>query len=770
MSVRRVCVSAALIFFFFIQFALAQQGSSGVSGTVVDQSGGAVVGATVTITNSATGVSHVLTTTGTGAYQLPNVEVGTYNVTVKMPGFKTYERKDVVVNVSTAVRADVTLQLGEASQNVTVSAEAVQVQSESNEQSNLITSSQIENIATNGRNVINLATIGTGVSSALPSFNQPTSITASSAISFNGQRSQHNIWLIDGGENYDRGSGGGISTMPSQDSVGEFRVLTSNYSADYGFASGGTVSMVLKSGTRDFHGSAWEFLRNDAFDANNFIANQNGQPVPKLRYNVYGWNLGGPIFIPGHYNTSRNKTFFFWNEEWRSDIQGTQSSTITDPTPSERAGLFNTPITVPNTTDPTMLAKYAAYGLTPGGTFSKNAAGQYVIPAGLINPAASSLLSAGIFPLPTSYTSAGVGQYSTAPAEPIKLHEEIFRFDHNFSDKLSLMAHFIDDMTNQGFATSLWSSDNVPTVGTQLHSPSYASVVRLTDSISPNIVNETMLQYDGNRLSIKPSGLYSSSSVNLPQYFAGDNQNRLPNVYIAGNYGINYGPSWAPWYNAYNAYQVGDNLSVIKGNHNLKFGGSFMWFTKNQDGFTDTEGTYNFDGSATGNAFADFLLGNTQNYSEASAQPRIHTNATGFGLYAMDDWHVSKRLTLNLGLRYEGVPQTRVSDNNVSNFYPNLYNYANAPTFSSSGAVNPFTAGGALAPGFAYAPGTSIPYYTNGLGLTGQAGTPRQFVQNHWNDLAPRVGFAYDVTGNGKTVDPLGLWHVLRAYSRKRLI
>lgn len=753
MAVRRVSVILLSLLFVFASLGLAQQGSSSIVGNITDPTGAAIVGATITITNTSTGVEHTLTSNSSGAYQLPNVEVGTYTVAVKDPGFKSYQQTGVIVNVSSTVRADVSLQIGQASESVTVSAEALQVQSESSEQSNLITSSQIENIATNGRNVINLATIGTGVSSALPSFNQPTSVTASSAISFNGQRSQHNIWLIDGGENYDRGSGGGISTMPSQDSIGEFRVLTSNYSADYGFASGGTVSMVLKSGTKDFHGSAWEFLRNDAFDANNFVANQNGQPVPKLRYNVYGWNLGGPIFIPGHWNKERNKTFFFWNEEWRSDIQGSQSNSITDPTAAERSGLFNstTPIKVPNTTDPAMLARYAAAGVTAGQPFPMNGAGQYVIPTSLISPAASGFLAAGIFPQPTVIKGT-VGQYSSAPAEPIKLHEEIIRIDHNFNEKWALMGHFIDDMTNQSFATSLWSSDNVPTVGSTLHSPSYAAVIRLTGSISPTAVNEVMLQYDGNRLRISPTGLYSSSSITTPQYFAGDNLNRLPNLYIGGAYGINYGPSWAPWYNGYNAYQVGDNFSLVKGKHNLKFGGTVMWFTKNQDGFTDTEGTYNFDGSATGNAFADYLLGDSNNYSEASAQQRIHTNAKTFGLYAMDDWHVSSRLTLNLGVRYEGIPQTQVSDNGFSNFNPSLYNYAAAPSFTSSGALNPFNATGGLAPGFAYAPGTTIPYYQNGLQITGQAGVPRQFVQNDWKNIAPRVGFAYDVGGNGKTV------------------
>lgn len=748
-SFRLLAICLSLLCGLFSSALFAQQEAT-ILGTVSDPTGATVPGAQVTITNTATGVSHTVTTNSDGAYQVPQLEIGTYSVSIKSSGFKTYEQTGVVLNVSATVRVDARLELGQASESVTVSAEAVQVQSESSEQSNLITGSQIENLATNGRSVIALTALGTGVSSALPSFNQPTSVTADNNISFNGQRPNHNEWLIDGGENYDRGSGGKISTMPSQDAISEFRVLTSNYTADYGFASGGTVSMILKSGTRDFHGQLWEFFRNDALDANNYIANLNSQPVPELRYNVYGWNLGGPIFIPKHYNRDRNKTFFFFNQEWRTLVQGSQSSTITDPTAAERTGNFSAdalPIYAP--TD----ARVQAAGYPAGTTFPGN-----VIPASLINPQAAALLSAGIFPNPTSYTASGQGQYSSAPAEPVKVREEVIRFDHNFTDRLSLMAHFIDDMTNQNFATTLWNSTNVPTVGTKLHSPSYSGVIRLTDMISPTVVNEVTLQYDGNRLLIAPTGLISNSGVSIPQYFAGDNMNRLPNIQIQGNYGINYGPYWQPWWNAYNAYQGGDDLTLTKGNHNLKFGASYMFFAKNQDGFTETEGTFTFSGAATagalnpnGNAFADFLLGDTANYSEAAAQPRIHTDANTFALYALDNWHASSRLTVNLGLRYEGIPQTNVLDNGVSNFYPGMYNPAATPGFLSSGALNYGTTG-ALNPGFALVPGTTIPYYANGLGLTGQSGIPRQFVNNYWNNWGPRVGFAYDVGGNGKTV------------------
>ena len=743
MSYRKIQVCLCLC---ALALPLLAQQEATMLGTVADPTGAAVPSATVIVTNTATGVSRSATTGADGSYRFSPLEVGTYSLSVKSGGFKAFLRTGIILNVSATVREDVSLTLGAATESMTVTAEAVQVQSDTNQQGNIITQSQIENLATNGRNIIALTAIGTGVSSALPSFNAPTSVTADNNVSFNGQRPQHNIWMIDGGENYDRGSGGKISTMPSQNSINEFQVLTSNYSADYGYASGGTVSMILKSGARDFHGQAWEFVRNDWFDANNYIANLNGQPIPELRYNIFGFNFGGPIYIPGHYNTSRNKTFFFYNQEWRRIIQGTQSSTINDPTPTERTGVFTQPIYVP-TDVRVQAAGYVAGTLFPGNT----------IPSTLINPQATALLGAGIFPNPTTISPSGAGQYSSAPAQPLFVHEEVARLDQNFNDKISLMAHFIDDSTDQTFATTLWNSTNVPTVGSNLQNPSYAAVARLIAIISPTAVNEVNLTYDGNRLKIGPTGLITSPSVNIPQYFPGDNLNRLPNIQVQGNFGINYGAYWQPWFNSYNAYQAGDDFNLTKGKHNMKFGGSYMWFTKNQDGFTNTEGTFSFNGTATagalnpqGNAFADFLLGDSSNYGEASAQPRIHTRAHGFGLYALDNWRVSKRLTLNLGLRYEGIPQTRVEDNGVPNFYPNLYNFANTPTFNAGGSMNAFVSPGVLAPGFAIAPGTTIPFYANGLGFTGQPGIPRQFVKNYWANWGPRVGFAYDL--GGKTV------------------
>ena len=212
------------------------------------------------------------------------------------------------------------LQVGESKESVTVEANAVQVQADTNEVSKTITAAEVADLATNGRNVIQLATLVPGAGSNIPDFDTPMAQTQNRAIQFNGQRSDHNDWIINGGEAYDRGGGGIMLVSPSQDSLEEFKVMTSNYAADLGQASGGMITMATKSGTKDYHGGAWEYIRNDAIDANTFFANLNGQPKPELRYNTFGFNGGGPIPKIGH----EKKTFFFYNQEWRREIQGNQ--------------------------------------------------------------------------------------------------------------------------------------------------------------------------------------------------------------------------------------------------------------------------------------------------------------------------------------------------------------------------------------------------------------------------------------------------------------
>jgi len=364
----------------------------------------------------------------------------------------------------------------------------------------------------------------------------------------------------------------------------------------------------------------------------------------------------------------------------------------------------------------------------------------------LIDPNAALFLASGAMPLPNAPNNF----YSGAPGAPTQVPEVVLRFDHYFTDKISLFGHYIHDNTDQEFATSLWSSDTYPTIGTNFKNPSWSGVAHLTYTISPTLLNEAAFNFNGNWIDLTPTGIYQKpAGYNATQLFNNNDDNRLPTVSIGGTYGVNYDPASWPWRNAAFDKQVRDDVSWTKGQHNLKFGGQFMRYSKNQDLFGDTQGDYTFSGIYTGNAVADFLLGYAANYSELDLEDRTHTRTSTGSFYVNDNWRVSHRLTVILGARWEIVPHAYDVQNRLANFYPNLYNPANAAEFNSNGSLN--TSG----PGFTTVAGVplgNIPFYLNGEVVAGQDGTPRGMVQNQWGTVGPRVGFAYDPTGDGKTV------------------
>jgi hypothetical protein len=278
------------IFLVFACVAAMAQQNSEIVGTVTDQTGAAVPGATLVLTQTETGFVYNATSNATGGYTFPGLNVGTYSLKVTAKGFESYTANGLTLNVSQTLPADIKLTVGAETVNVSVTADALQVQSESNTVSTLISGEQVTEIATENRNFAALAALGLGVSSNLPDSNTPTSVAANFSISVNGLRQSHNIWLIDGGEADDRGGAGGMDVMPSMDAIAQFEVLASNYPPDYGISSGATMSLALKSGTQKYHGELYEFNRNDIFDANNFFNKYNGNDaaVPKLRQNIFG--------------------------------------------------------------------------------------------------------------------------------------------------------------------------------------------------------------------------------------------------------------------------------------------------------------------------------------------------------------------------------------------------------------------------------------------------------------------------------------------------
>jgi hypothetical protein len=731
--------------------AWAQENAT-ITGSVLDPTGAVVPNVAITLTNVATGQVRETASNGSGIYTFANVGVGHFNLDATSAGFEKFTRTDIVVNTDQTLKEDVTLTVGNAAQTVTVQANALQVQSETSELSTLITGQQVTQLATNGRNVTALAALGLGVSNNLPAFSGVAGLTSSNGISFNGTRVSHNIYLLDGGELNDRGCGGCFSSLPSIDALSEFQTLDSNYSPDYGIGSGGTILMVIKSGTQDFHGTVYYFNRNEDYDANNYFTKLAGQGKPEFRLNEPGGNIGGPLFIPHIYNNSRKRTFFFVNEEWRRLIQGSAPTTVNtilaSNFPTANAPLAYTvpsggavPV-VPATSDPAKLLIYKGDGLTAGQPFPGN-----IIPANLIDQNAVLEVNAGTFPKP----NLGTGQYISSIPQPTDVREDVVRIDHSINSKLQLMGHLLHEGVNVSFFPPLWSDSTYPTVGTAMGNPTWSSVIKLTQTISPNLLNETAYLYSGNKITltpvagrggsfVQPSGWTATSFFPL----ANNEGSRLPEIDLQGKpLNTNWSSSYYPWKNGYEGFEWRDDLSWTKGLHQFKFGFSWLHDYKNQQLQYNTQGTAIFNSSAfSGDSYVNFLLGDASTFEQLNYLFGKHWVNNNYGFYFQDNWHVQPRLTLNLGLRFDGLPHAFERYNQFSNFVAADYN-------TSLG--NPVTAAGTLNPA-SLTTFNGTPFYLNGIKLAGVGGFPRGNVQNKYNTWQPRIGFAYDLTGDGKTV------------------
>ena len=750
-------------------YALGQDAT--IVGTVTDPSGAAVPNVSITVVNIETGLSRQLTSNSEGQYVAPSLRIGHYTVRAEASGFKQVEQKGIVLAVGDRTRVDMKLEIGTAQEHVTVEANAIAVQSESGEVSDLITGQQITQLESNGRSLYSLSTLTPGASSLEADFQVPTPMGGDQNVSFNGQRVAHNLFTIDGAEAADRGGSGSI-VMPSLDSVAEFRELTSNYSAEYGLSSSTTVTTVLKSGTKTLHASAWWFGRNDAFQARNYFKprqNANGtfNKIPELRFNLWGFNVGGPVQFK---HTDNPKTFFFYNMEWRRLVTGGALQTNV-PFASTYGGDLNQAITfggllntagvlphVPNASQLSnaQIARFAAAGLAPGQTFPGN-----VIPASLIDPNAAAILKAGLFPAPTSGNTFIGGANS-----PTSVKEELVRVDHTFSDKFSVFGHWVQEQILQTDIPTRWSGGaNLPTVGDTFGNPSRSGVIHTTYTVSPTLLNEASFNYDGNRINMLPLGNYKIPAGFTQNRFFNTPTNVTPviNLNAGGHTGARFDANWNPWINSADDYQIRDDVSWTKGAHQIKMGGSWANFRKAQPLQVNTQGNFSFNGNFTNYDFADFLLGLSNSYNEAAIKDTRHWNSVSWAAYVQDNWRASHRLTLNLGLRWDGIPHTAEINGQMSNFYPNLFNPANAAVFANANGsqicspASPASAcPGGASPGLAASPNPALAgllFYSNGLGVPGKTpGVTNGLVDNHWATFGPRLGFAYDLTGSGKTV------------------
>jgi hypothetical protein len=728
----------------------AQTGS--ITGTVKDPSGAAISGAAVEVTSPERGIDRRTTTNSAGEYNESALAPGSYDVIVTAAGFKKYEAKSVKLDVAEKARVDVALEVGSISTEVIVQGENVaQVETQSSELAGTVTGKEITQLELNGRNFTSLVTLVPGVSNQTGQDEPSVGINGSVSFSMNGGRTEYNAWELDGGDNMDNGSNGTLNVYPSIDAISEFKVLTSNYGAQYGRNGSGTVEVETKGGTKAFHGDAYEFVRNDIFNAQNYfnsVGAGGSGVVPPYKKNDFGYTLGGPVYIPGVYNKDKQKTFFFWSQEWRRErVPATFNVAV--PYSAERTGNFNDVCPGPD----------CPHDPNTGLPFANNQ-----VP---VDPVGAALLP--LIPVATADVP-GSAIFNSNSAQPTTWREELVRVDHNINLHNRVTFRYIHDSWFTVEPTTIWTGSAFPTVQTAFNGPGVSMVARLTSTISPTLLNEFVASYTTDHISFKSQGAYARpSGLAMGSIFNNGFGGKLPAINIGA--GAAYGGGFYEdpdgiWpegpYNSNPTYTYRDNLTKIVGRHNLQFGAYFVAGQKNELSSVQVNGSLNFDPSSpisTGNAFADLLMGNIASYTQGSNQLKFYNRYKILEPYFQDDWRVTDRLTLNLGLRVSLEGTYRDRYHHAYNWDPAVYNagIANAAQVDGDGSITGTQ--GALVPGVgnpllglvvcgASGGAVSIAGFPDAaVGGTSNAGC----VKGHLFNPAPRIGFAWDPRGNGKT-------------------
>jgi hypothetical protein len=724
------------------------QDTGSVSGTVTDKTGAAVVGANVVISSTGGNLTRTIATNSDGAYVAPALPAGNYDVTVTAQGFQKYQAKAVVVPVAEKVRVDIQLTVGTVNEEIVVTGENIaQVQTQSSELGEVINGGQVDSLMLNGRNFTQLATLTPGVTNQTNQDEGLVGVAGNVSYSINGGRTEYNNWELDGGDNMDNGSNNTLNVYPSLDAIAEFKVLTSNYGAQYGRNGSGTVEVETKSGTNRFHGDAYEYVRNDFFNARNFFdptADANGKSLgaPPYKKHDFGYTFGGPVFIPNHYNTSKQKTFFFWSEEWRRENTPTTFS-VAVPSAAERTGNF---------TD-----------LCPGPDCpNKNGANPAAIP---IDPNAAAMLALIPAPTPNNTSCGGTPAcFVSAQGVPVHWRQELVRVDHNINSNLRATFRYIHDSWVQNTATPTWGNvtNTYPVLGWNFVGPGTGAVAKLTATITPTLLNEFVFSYTADHIFLTnfgPGAIARPASMNMTGLFPNFG-NKLSGIQLTeggGAYGggFNSDPGIAPWNNANPTYTYRDNATKLLGNHSLQFGFYAVFAQKNEQNSPDIQGLLNFNSSnstvSSGNAFADFLSGRIASFQQWNAQVKYYNRYRIVEPYLQDDWRITPRLTLNLGLRVSLFGTYRERYRQSFNFDPTAFNAANAPT--AFNADNSFIAGnGNPFNGLVQCGGKGGTFSAPGgfSGIVAGNANPG-CLGGHLFNPAPRIGFAWDPWGNGKT-------------------
>jgi hypothetical protein len=737
----------AALLFLLLPIAARAQDTGYISGTVTDKSGAAVSGAKIQITSVSGNLSRDSVTNDDGAYVVAGLPGGSYNLTITAVGFQKYTAQKIALSVGEKARIDVILNVGAMSEEVVVNGDSVaQVETESSELGSTITGKQVDKLELNGRNFTQLVTLTPGVVSQTFQDEGSVGVNGNVSYSINGGRSEYNNWEIDGGDNMDNGSNTTLNVYPNLEAIAEFKVLTSTYGAQYGRNGSGTVEVETKSGTSAFHGSAFEYLRNDVFNATPWVNGNEGGGKPPYKKHDFGYTIGGPVFIPHLYNPSKQKTFFFFSQEWRREKNPSTVNLQDVPSTAERTGNFSDlcPAYTGATFQTSAFPDCPFTAVTGAGV-----ATPFLNNTVTVTPTGATL--ATLIPLPNT-TNGGIPAYAHTLSLPTTWREELIRVDHNLSDSERLTFRYIHDSWKTVTNQPLWgvNTSNFDNVNTNFAGPGTSFVARLTSNFSPTLTNEFVASYTADHILLTTTG---ATSVNLPAGFVMgslfDNGfgGKIPAIALSGN--LAYGGGFAqdtgyfPWKNANPTYTYRDSMTKILGTHTLQFGAYFVAAQKNQENSVDVQGLLSFSSASsnsTGNSFADLLVGNIASYTQNNKQVIYYDRYKILEPYVQDDWRVTKRLTLNLGLRWSFFGRYQENGNQEFNFSPAAYTLANAPQVDTFGAIT--GTAGSLVPG--------VGSQFDGLVQCGAAGVPRGCQTNKLLNPAPRIGFAWDPQGNGK--------------------
>ena len=700
-----------------------------------------VKGVRVTVTNTQTNLSQDSVTGDDGSYHFLALPVGTYRVNATIPGFQQFNTTDIVLKVNDQLRVDINLRVGNVKEEVSIAADAVQVETESTQLGDVIDSKKMLALPLNGRSYLDLLGLQAGVApegsvtiggqSGTGGRSVSGYIENAGNVSVNGQRETANAFLVNGGD-VSEGRNLGAGLVPNLDSVEEFRLITNSFDAEYGKFSGAVMNAITKSGTNSIHGDLFEFWRNDKLDANSYFFSNKSE----LRRNQFGGVAGGPFW--------KDKLFWFTDYQGTRQVQGAETGIVSLPSAAEHQGQFDPAILAPNGPDgtcltstncvdgtsgpggwPDRLHQRLGYVVTSGEPYSFpgcTSTAQCVFPGGLIPQKAWSPAAIGTLPyIPVPNIDPVAGTYSDNSGRnrvtDNKIGERV-DFNNRKTGNWSFYYHFDDSTVNSalpeasvpGFPSTTptraqeFVISNTKSIGTTAVNEARATFFRTATHLNKPTGGQASLASLGFVTGVGTQGIIPDATPGFPEY--------VPQLYF-NNFAI--GTPSLITFQPNNTYTVSDGFSKVVGKHTIKFGGEFRYLQVNERNLASQDGAFVFDGTITGNDFADYLIGAPTGagggFTQAALQLLDSRTRYG-GAYAQDTWKVTPNLTLNLGLRWE----------------------VSMPWYDTQGKIQTWVPG---------EQSVVFPGSPKGLVYPGDPGVPKTLAPTRYNNFGPRVGLAY---------------------------